>query len=170
MDDENKIPDAGDPGETMNIGSGDASGANMEPTKDEGKGEEWSTLVGAPKVQRPTPASPPPASQPPATPPPVKQPDAERTVLEGSSTPSSIGGPKFEPTPGASSSYSTPPPVIDSAPSSGGMAWMEGIGIKDPGTQKIVLFGGGGALLLCCLCSCIATVITFVLPAMSTAP
>jgi hypothetical protein len=168
MADENMTPDAGDPGETMNMGSGDMAGAETEP-KPEKKPGDWVT-VEMPKVQKPAPASPPPASQPPASPPPMKVPDAERTVLEGSGTPSSMGGSKAQPTPGASEGYSMNPPVIESAPASGGMAWMEGIGIKDPGTQKIVLFGGGGALLLCCLCSCILTVVTVVLPMMSTAP
>src|SRR5689334_11316221 len=66
---------AGDPGETMNMGSGESAGASMEPPKEKKPGD-WVT-VEMPKVSRP--ASTPTPSAPP------QQSDAERTVLEGSS-------------------------------------------------------------------------------------
>src|SRR3712207_1741907 len=77
---------AGDPGDTMSMGSTESAGANLEPPKEKGPGD-WVT-VEMPKAPRPT-------STPPASPPPAPaQSDAERTVLEGAGS-----TPKVDPVP-----------------------------------------------------------------------
>ncbi len=43
---------------------------------------------------------------------------------------------------------------------------LASMGVTDPSTQKIIVYGGGALLVLCCLCSCIAIAITFLGPAM----
>src|SRR5689334_14309187 len=72
MSDDDMKSGAGDPGETMNMGSGESAGSSTGPQQ-----ESWHT-VEMPKAPRPA------SSTPDSTPPTPPQPsEAERTVLEG---------------------------------------------------------------------------------------
>jgi hypothetical protein len=161
---------AGDPGETMNMGSGESAGASMEPPQEKKPGD-WVT-VEMPKAPRPASSPPPAASTPTPSAPP--QSDSERTMLEGSGGTPKSPAPAYTPSasqsgPTGSSSFggsSQPgmvgtPPMQDSG--SQGMGWMANLGIKDPRTQKIVLGVVGGAIFLCCACACLTFIVPLVL-------
>jgi hypothetical protein len=168
LEDENDIADSGtahdDIGSTQQMS--DPPLQEDEQPKKEKKPGDWVT-VEMPKASRSAAATKPPDStsspsasgavEPAASPAPAS---VEHTMLE---TPASSGAGTPPPppimSPGASgmpssagSMGSTPmqPPASQSGPGS----FLSNVGINDPGTQKIVLFGGGGAVLLCCLCSC----------------
>ncbi|MGF1503563.1 MAG: hypothetical protein GYB64_10330 [Chloroflexi bacterium] len=58
-----------------------------------------------------------------------------------------------------SDSFEVPPSVSAASAESGGpksIDFMANLGVDNPQTQRIILFGGGGVILLCCLCSCVA--------------
>jgi hypothetical protein len=143
--------------ETMNMS--DSADEKPAKAKKEKKPGDWITVetpkiskadaVAAKKEAAAAPKSAAPAPSP-----------MEATMMDAPSTGATA-------TPASTSAASPSAPMVESA--SGGSSvplggMLANMGVKDEKTQKIIVYAGGGVIALCCLCSCAAVAINFVLP------
>lgn len=122
--------------ELPHAAAGDAGAGEALPPADDG----WSEAPAAP-IQTP----PPPAI--PAAPPAMEEAPPAAPATPGPATPAAV------PTPVPSAAANVLGALGDA---------LAGVGIKDPQTQQLVLFGVGGLVLLCGVCVCTVVVLSLI--------